>query len=101
MVLYIIQKGVVKILFDVDLVKNRNATSLMSENQEVGDLQNRKAISMEKFEGSYFGEWMLLGECIASIRVTAVSDVVCSVLTREKFDSVVGPLTKVSQDDPE
>ncbi|KAL3532502.1 hypothetical protein ACH5RR_006023 [Cinchona calisaya] len=98
--LYIIQKGVVKILFDIDSVQSGNATSLMSENQKDDNLRNNKVLSVEKSEGSYFGEWMLLGEHIASLRVTAVGDVICAVLTKEKFDSVVGPLAKLSQDDP-
>ncbi|KAL3535710.1 hypothetical protein ACH5RR_004171 [Cinchona calisaya] len=98
--LYIIQKGVVKILFDMDSVKNSNATSLMSENQEDDDLQNNEVLAVEKSEGSYFGEWVLLGERIASLTVTAVGDVTCAVLTKEKFDSVVGPLAKLSQGDP-
>nr|XP_027072897.1 protein phosphatase 2C and cyclic nucleotide-binding/kinase domain-containing protein-like isoform X1 [Coffea arabica] len=97
--LYIIQKGVVKISFDMDSMKNSNATSLLSENQEDDDLQN-EVLAVEKSEGSYFGEWMLLGEQIASLRIIAVSDVTCAVLTKEKFESVVGPLAKLSQDDP-
>lgn len=49
-----------------------------------------KSFPVEKNEGSYFGEWALLGEHIASLSAVAVGDVVCSVLTKEKFDSVVG-----------
>lgn len=97
--LYIIQKGVVKITFDMDLVKCENASSLMCENQKQDDTQNKKGITVEKSEGSYFGEWTLLGEQIASLSVIAVGDVVCAILTKEKFDSVVGSLAKLSQDD--
>ncbi|CAI9100405.1 OLC1v1037402C1 [Oldenlandia corymbosa var. corymbosa] len=97
--LYIIQKGVVKISFDMASVKNTNARSLLTENQEDEEDHDKKVIFLEKSEGSYFGEWILLGECIDSIQVTAVSDVVCSVLTKDKFESVVGPLTKLSRDD--
>ncbi|CAN4101418.1 unnamed protein product [Withania somnifera] len=97
--LYIIQKGVVKITFDMDLVTFENASSLVCENQKQDDIQNKKGVSIEKSEGSYFGEWTLLGEHIASLSVIAVGDVVCAILTKEKFDSVVGPLAKLSQDD--
>ncbi|KAG5605482.1 hypothetical protein H5410_026974 [Solanum commersonii] len=97
--LYIIQKGVVKITFDMDLVKSENASSLLCENQKQDDIQNKKSITVEKSEGSYFGEWTLLGEHVASLSVIAVGDVVCAILTKEKFDSVVGPLAKLSQDD--
>lgn len=97
--LYIIQKGVVKITFDMDLVKFENASSLLCENQKQDDIQNKKSITVEKSEGSYFGEWTLLGEQVASLSVIAVGDVVCAILTKEKFDSVVGPLAKLSQDD--
>ncbi|XP_060213947.1 protein phosphatase 2C and cyclic nucleotide-binding/kinase domain-containing protein isoform X1 [Lycium barbarum] len=97
--LYIIQKGVVKITFDMDLVKFENASSLMCENLKQDDIQNKKGVTVEKSEGSYFGEWTLLGEHIASLSVIAVGDVVCAILTKEKFDSVVGPLAKLSQDD--
>ncbi|XP_055810510.1 protein phosphatase 2C and cyclic nucleotide-binding/kinase domain-containing protein isoform X2 [Solanum dulcamara] len=96
--LYIIQKGVVKITFDMDLVKFENASSLMCENQKQDDIQNKKSITVGKSEGSYFGEWTLLGEHIASLSVIAVGDVVCAILTKEKFDSVVGPLARLSQD---
>ncbi|KAL3337485.1 hypothetical protein AABB24_029904 [Solanum stoloniferum] len=97
--LYIIQKGVVKITFDMDFVKSENASSLLCENQKQDDIQNKKSITVEKSEGSYFGEWTLLGEHVASLSVISVGDVVCAILTKEKFDSVVGPLAKLSQDD--
>lgn len=93
--LYIIQKGVVKITCEIDLVKSVNASSLLSEIEK----QDYGHFSVEKTEGSYFGEWTLLGECLSSLSAVAVGDVVCSVLTKEKFDSVVGPLAKISQDD--
>lgn len=98
--LYVIQKGQVRITFDSESIRSRNASSLMSEYQNQDDyLQNDKDLSLEKSEGSYFGEWTLLSEHIDSLSATAVGDVVCAVLTKEKFDSVVGPLAKLSQDD--
>ncbi|GFP92081.1 protein phosphatase 2c and cyclic nucleotide-binding/kinase domain-containing protein [Phtheirospermum japonicum] len=97
--LYIIQRGEVKITCDMDSVKSVNASSLMPELEKQDDGTSDKIFSAKKTEGSYFGEWALLGERISSLSVIAVGDVVCSVLTKEKFDSVVGPLAKLSQDD--
>ncbi|XP_019192475.1 PREDICTED: protein phosphatase 2C and cyclic nucleotide-binding/kinase domain-containing protein-like [Ipomoea nil] len=97
--LYIIQKGEVKITFDINTVKSENASSLICENQRQDLAGNSKGVSLQKTEGSYFGEWTLLGERVGSLSAIAVGDVVCSILTKEKFDSVMGPLTKLSQDD--
>ncbi|XP_044464184.1 protein phosphatase 2C and cyclic nucleotide-binding/kinase domain-containing protein-like [Mangifera indica] len=98
--LYIIQKGQVNITFDANLLSNPNICSLKSENQQEDDnLQSSKELSVKKTEGSYFGEWTLLGEHMGSFSAVAVDDVVCAILTKEKFDLVVGPLTKLSQDD--
>ena len=97
--LYIIQKGQVRITFDVDMLSSPNVCSLKSDNpKEEGDQLTGKELSVEKSEGSYFGEWALLGEQMGSLSAVAVGDVMCAVLTKEKFDSVVGPLTKLSQE---
>ncbi|XP_023004729.1 protein phosphatase 2C and cyclic nucleotide-binding/kinase domain-containing protein-like isoform X2 [Cucurbita maxima] len=90
--LHIIHKGQVRITFDVELMSNSNIYD-----DDVA--QNGKEISVIKKEGSYFGEWALLGEHIGFLRAVAVGDVVCAILTKEKFESVVGPLPKLSQDD--
>ncbi|KAB1224454.1 Protein phosphatase 2C and cyclic nucleotide-binding/kinase domain-containing protein [Morella rubra] len=98
--LNIIQKGQVRITFDGHLLSNPNVSSLKFDNQKDDDnSQSCLELSVEKREGSYFGEWALIGEHIDSLRAVAVGEVVCAVLTKEKFDSVVGPLTKLSQDD--
>ncbi|KAF5748558.1 Phosphatase 2c putative isoform 1 [Tripterygium wilfordii] len=98
--LYLIQKGQVNITFDAELLSSPNICSLKSENQGDDDHpQVNNKLSLEKREGSYFGEWALLGEQSAYFNAVAVGDVVCAVLTKDKFDSVVGPLAKVSHDD--
>ncbi|XP_043706487.1 protein phosphatase 2C and cyclic nucleotide-binding/kinase domain-containing protein isoform X2 [Telopea speciosissima] len=98
--LYIIQKGQVRITYDMDLTRSPNVCSLFSGNPDQQDsAEVNKELSVEKPEGSYFGEWALLGEHIGSLSAIAVGDVVCAVLSKEKFDSVVGPLKKLSQDD--
>ncbi|XP_076935696.1 protein phosphatase 2C and cyclic nucleotide-binding/kinase domain-containing protein-like isoform X2 [Bidens hawaiensis] len=94
--LYMIQKGKVRISFD-SYISSENASSLMSDIQKL-DEDSGAELSMEKNEGSYFGEWTLLGERIDSLNVIAVGNVVCAVLTEEKFESVVGPLPKILQD---
>ena len=81
-----------RIAFDAELMSNSNI-------YEDDVARNGKEISVIKKEGSYFGEWALLGEHIGFLRAVAVGDVVCAILTKEKFESVVGPLPKISQDD--
>lgn len=89
-----------RITFDMDLLSCPSVCSLKSDNpKEDYNQQTGKVLSVEKTEGSYFGEWTLLGEQIGSLSAIAVGDVTCALLTKEKFDSVVGPLTKLSQDD--
>ncbi|GFS41212.1 protein phosphatase 2C and cyclic nucleotide-binding/kinase domain-containing protein [Actinidia rufa] len=98
--LYIIQKGQVRITADVEVINKPNTGSLTSDkSKQDNDMQRYKEFFVEKPEGSYFGEWTLLGENIGSVSAVAVGDVVCAVLTKEKFESVVGPLAKLSQDD--
>lgn len=99
--LYMVQKGQVRITFD-SYISSQNASSLMSDIQKDDDndgMNNGTELSMQKSEGSYFGEWTLFGECIDSLRVVALGNVVCAVLTKEKFESVVGPLPKFLQDE--
>lgn len=89
-----------RITFGAVLLGNPKVSSLKSDNLKENDnLQSDLEFSLEKTEGSHFGEWVLLDEPLGSLSAVAVGDVICSVLTKEKFDSVVGPLTKVSQAD--
>ncbi|CAM8923950.1 unnamed protein product [Rhodiola kirilowii] len=98
--LYVIQKGQVEITFNSDILKSHNVSSLIPDSASQDDeLQNNVEITVQKKEGSYFGEWALIGEELRAVHVTAVGDVTCAVLTKETFDSVVGPLTKLSQND--
>ncbi|KAJ7969566.1 putative Protein phosphatase 2c [Quillaja saponaria] len=98
--LYIIQKGQVKITFNADLLRSPNVCSLKPDNQNEDDNFHRcKELSVDKAEGSYFGEWALRGESIGSLSAVAMGDVVCAILTKENFESVLGPLAKLSQED--
>ncbi|XP_058114463.1 protein phosphatase 2C and cyclic nucleotide-binding/kinase domain-containing protein isoform X1 [Magnolia sinica] len=98
--LYIIQKGRVRLTYNMDLIRSPNICSILPENLEQEDpTQDNNECSVEKAEGSYFGEWTLLGEHVDSLSAVAVGDVVCVVITKERFDSAVGPLAKLPQDD--
>ncbi|XP_026447705.1 protein phosphatase 2C and cyclic nucleotide-binding/kinase domain-containing protein-like isoform X2 [Papaver somniferum] len=97
---YIIKKGQVKITCGSDVIKSSSFASLLSDNmKQENDRLNDEEFSVEKNEGSYFGEWVLLDEKVISLSATAVGDVVCLVLTKEKFESAIGPLAKLSQND--
>ncbi|CAN1331084.1 Protein phosphatase 2C and cyclic nucleotide-binding/kinase domain-containing protein [Linum perenne] len=97
--LYVIQKGRVQLTFEGELLNSSNVHSLKSDyGTEDKDMQIGKKLSMEKPEGCYFGEWTLLDEEIRGLSAVAVGDCICSVLSKEKFISVVGPVAKLSQD---
>ncbi|KAM7259538.1 hypothetical protein ACFE04_015279 [Oxalis oulophora] len=97
--LYIIQRGKAKITFDAELLDNPNVSSLKFDDHQKEDdnSHTNDMLTVEKAEGSFFGEWVFLGEPIGSISAVAVGDVVCAVLTKEKFEYVVGPFAKISQ----
>ncbi|KAK4757735.1 hypothetical protein SAY87_019036 [Trapa incisa] len=96
--MYIIQKGLVRLTFNSKMFKNPNISSLKCDNLREDDIIDEE-FSVEKAEGSYFGEWVLLGEQIGSLSAVAVGDVSCALLTKEKFVSVVGPLAHLSQEE--
>ncbi|XP_077209972.1 protein phosphatase 2C and cyclic nucleotide-binding/kinase domain-containing protein isoform X2 [Tasmannia lanceolata] len=98
--LYIIQKGQVRLTYNPNLIRSPNVRSLLSDNLEQEDhSQMNNEHSLEKTEGSYFGEWVLVGEVLSSLSAVAVGDVVCAVITKEKFESAVGRLARLSKDD--
>lgn len=98
--LYIIQKGRVKLTFDADLLTSPNTYSLKADiENEDDDVQSGTELSIEKPEGSYFGEWSLLDQQIGSLTAVAEDDVVCALLTKDKLESVIGSLQKISQED--
>ncbi|KAF0932343.1 hypothetical protein E2562_010290 [Oryza meyeriana var. granulata] len=96
--LYIIQRGRVKLKLAADQV-NSDAWDLLSSQTKV--VQSSREYGNYVFEidrGGHFGEWALFGETIA-FTAMSVGDVTCSTIAKEKFDSIVGPLPKVSQSD--
>lgn len=88
-----------RITFDAEIMSSSNVYSFnYATKKEDDSAQSGKEISVIKKEGSYFGEWALLGDRIGFLRAVALGDAVCAILTKEKFESVVGPLPKPSQD---
>lgn len=97
--LHIIQKGQVEIRYNPEQF-DPSAFSLLSAHLESGDhSQQDKEHVVKMSEGSHFGEWVLLGESINFLTVVSIGEVVCSVITKEKFDSTVGHLPKVLPED--
>lgn len=97
--LYIIQKGQVRLTYNMDLL-SPNACSLLSVHPEQGEHnQGKNEYVVELTEGSHFGEWTLLGEHINSLCAVSIGDVVCAVMTKEIFDSTVGPISKLLPED--
>ena len=88
-----------RITFDPDSLRSPSLGCLVSDNQTQDDDVESNTEFLVKTQGSYFGEWALLGENIGSFSAVAMGDAVCAVLTKEKFDAVVGPLAKLSQDE--
>lgn len=98
--MFIIQKGRVRLTYDADTIKTLKMCGLLPDSLECEDhTQSIHEYTVEKTEGGYFGEWVLLGENISSLSAVAIGDVTCAVITKEKFDSAVGPLAKFSLDD--
>lgn len=89
-----------RLTYDADAIRNINMCNTLPDSLECEDhTQSIHEYSVEKKEGGYFGEWVLLGENIGSLSAVAIGDVVCAIITKEKFDSAVGPLAKFSFDD--
>ncbi|KAL4194085.1 hypothetical protein AMTRI_Chr05g66950 [Amborella trichopoda] len=91
--LYFIKEGQVRLTYDANLMTNPHVYSLHHEQN-----QSDHECSIVKKEGSYFGEWALLGEHVDSLSAVAIGNVVCAMITKEKFHSSVGVLPKLFQD---
>lgn len=95
--LYIIQKGRVRLTYNPNVVSPCNL--LPARHVEGDDSEETEEHVVEIEEGSHFGEWALIGQSIDSLMVVSIGDVVCSVITREKFESIVGHLPKLPFED--
>uniref|UniRef100_A0A0D9VEU8 protein-serine/threonine phosphatase n=1 Tax=Leersia perrieri TaxID=77586 RepID=A0A0D9VEU8_9ORYZ len=96
--LYIIQRGQVKLKLAADQVNSDAWDLFSSQTNVVQSSQEDGNYIFEIDEGGHFGEWALFGETIPFTAIS-VGDVTCSTIAKEKFDSTVGPLPKVSQSD--
>jgi len=95
---YIVQHGEVELTYHSELDSGLATWKILSHDTEWEDL-NESQKYLRRKGGSYFGEQVLLGEQINSITAVAIGNVVCLMITKEKFDSVVGPFHRISQDD--
>jgi hypothetical protein len=50
-------------------------------------------------EGGHFGEWALLGDDIDSLTAVSIGNVLCSVIDKEIFDEIAGPILRFQQED--
>ncbi|XP_020099469.1 protein phosphatase 2C and cyclic nucleotide-binding/kinase domain-containing protein isoform X2 [Ananas comosus] len=97
--LYIIQKGRVRLTYNPNVVSPVICNLLPARHVEGDDSEETEEHVVEIEEGSHFGEWALIGQSIDSLMVVSIGDVVCSVITREKFESIVGHLPKLPFED--
>lgn len=86
--------------YEDETLRSPNVRSLPSPNITQEDHTRRYSVhEVLLSEGSHFGDWTLLGEKIGSLSAIAVGEVVCAVITKEKFDSAIGPLPNLPPDD--
>lgn len=95
---YIVQHGEVELTYHSQLDSESTTWEILSHDNGWEDLNESQKCSRRK-EGSFFGERILLGEQINSVTAVAIGNVVCLMITKEKFDSLVGPLYRINQDD--
>ncbi|GJM90877.1 hypothetical protein PR202_ga07198 [Eleusine coracana subsp. coracana] len=96
--LYIIQKGRVRLIVPTDHMNSDAWDLIIAQTKQVQRIQENGNYVVEIDEGGHFGEWALIGETIAFTAIS-VGDVTCSTIAKEKFDSIVGPLPKLSTSD--
>ncbi|KAK3152746.1 hypothetical protein QOZ80_2BG0163000 [Eleusine coracana subsp. coracana] len=96
--LYIIQKGRVRLIVPTDHMNSDAWDLIIAQTKQVQRIQENGNYVVEIDEGGHFGEWALIGETIAFTAIS-VGDVTCSTIAKEKFDSIIGPLPKLSTSD--
>ncbi|XP_078431849.1 protein phosphatase 2C and cyclic nucleotide-binding/kinase domain-containing protein [Wolffia australiana] len=96
--MYIVLKGQVKMTYDDAFLQSPNLFGLPHESQKDNG-QRRSIHELLLTEGSHFGDWTLLGEKIESLTAVAVGQVVCGIISKEKFESAIGPLPNPPSDD--
>ncbi|TVU32563.1 hypothetical protein EJB05_24296, partial [Eragrostis curvula] len=96
--LYIIQRGRVRLILAADQMNSYSWDLIRAQTNQVQRTQDDGDYVVQLDEGGHFGEWSLIGETIAFTAIS-VGDVTCSTIAKEKFDSIVGPLPKLSTSD--
>ena len=96
--LYVIQRGRVRLILATGQMTSDTWDLISAQTKQAQSSQENGNYVVEIDEGGHFGEWSLIGETIAFTAI-AVGDVTCSTITKEKFDSIVGPLPKLPQAD--
>lgn len=98
--LYIILKGQVRLTCSSEILRYPNMRSFSPGGLEyTNHSTSQEEHELDLPEGSYFGDWALLGQQISSLKAVARGSVVCVVITKDKFDSAVGSLSKLQLDD--
>ncbi|CAN6251208.1 unnamed protein product [Urochloa humidicola] len=96
--LYVIQRGRVRLILPADQMNSDTWDLISAQTKQAQSSQENGNYVVDIDEGGHFGEWTLIGETITFTAI-AVGDVTCSSIAKEKFDTIVGPLPKVSQAD--
>lgn len=86
--LYVVHQGEVQLTY-------HSETSCKADRDEVLQQEKTKVVKA----GSCFGEWVLMGEPSCQVTAVALGDVECWVITKAKFEAVVGSLQEIIQDD--
>jgi CRP-like cAMP-binding protein len=92
--LYVIQR----LILAADQMNSDTWDLVSAQTKQAQSSQQNDNYVVEIDEGGHFGEWALIGETI-SFTAIAIADVTCSTIAKEKFDTIVGPLPKLSQAD--
>lgn len=87
-----------RLILAADQMNSDTWDLISAQTKQAQSSQENGNYVVEIDEGGHFGEWTLIGETITFTAI-AVGDVTCSTIVKERFDTIVGPLPKLSQAD--
>lgn len=98
--LYIVRKGQVSLRYNPG-VMSPDACGILDSNLKRWDHSQEKngEILVSIPDGGHFGEWALLGDSVDSLTAVSIGSVVCSVIDKEIFDEIAGPISRFQQED--
>ncbi|KAF3333162.1 protein phosphatase 2C and cyclic nucleotide-binding/kinase domain-containing protein isoform X1 [Carex littledalei] len=98
--LYIVRKGQVSLRYNPGLM-SPDACGILDSNLKRWNHSQEKngEILVSIPEGGHFGEWALLGDCVNSLTAVSIGSVVCSVINKEIFDEIAGPVSSFQQEE--